>query len=161
MTVDRYLDLAAVAYDAACPDLRTLAPRDKYRRRADTRHGGMLDLPAGDADAFSGWFSSREWSGAHPWEIVFAHPHGILLSPTRREDGWRFFLSVDTLGLYVTCALMAITLGENDTPFELFGAEKIVAALEGNDLVEVGPFFGQLALDELRSERPDAVPHVV
>ena len=43
LDVARYLALAARAYDAAFPELTALDPREKYRRRADTRHGGMLD----------------------------------------------------------------------------------------------------------------------
>lgn len=52
LTVDRFLADAAVAYDAAFPELEPLAPLDKYRRRADTRHGGLLDLAPDDATAF-------------------------------------------------------------------------------------------------------------
>ena len=66
------------------------------------------------------------------------------------------YLSVDTLGLYVETARMATALGENAIPFELIRAEEIFAALRGEDWVEVGPFHGQLALEELERRRPGA-----
>ncbi len=81
MTVDSYLKVAALAYDAAFPKTRKLSPFEKHKRWADSRHGGMLELPLEDAEAFNEWFHSGVWQGTHPWEIVFAHPHGILLSP--------------------------------------------------------------------------------
>jgi hypothetical protein len=160
LTVARYLEVAAWGYDAAFPDLAALTPREKHRRKADTRHGGMLDLPPRDQRAFARWFASRRWLGTHPWEIVFACPHGILLSPSRRHGGWRFLLSVDTLGLYVAAARMATAFGERGVPFELLRADEVAAALRGEDLVEVGPFFGQVHLDELVERRPAALARV-
>jgi hypothetical protein len=153
MSLHRYLGVAALAYDAVFDDLKDLDPREKYGRRADRRHGGMLDLPPQDSAAFERWYSSREWLGSHPWEIVFAHPHGVLLSPHCEGRAWRFFLSVDTLGLYIETARMAIAIGEAGVPFEVLHANEIIATLRGEDLVEVGPFHGQLALDELESRR--------
>jgi hypothetical protein len=156
LTLRRYLETAAIAYDAAIPGLRSLAPRKKYERKADSRHGGLLDLKPTDPRAFEAWYQGRDWVGAHPWEIVFAHPHGILLSPHRAAGGWRFFLSVDALGLYRDAARMAIALGAAGVPFEMARAAEVIAALRGDDWVEVGPFRGQLALEELEERHPGA-----
>lgn len=38
--------------------------------------------------------------------------------------------------------------------------EAVVSALRGADLVEVGPFFNQLSLADLRDVRPEAVDRV-
>jgi hypothetical protein len=161
LNVRRYLEIAALAYDSVFDDLRKLTPVEKYERKADSRHGGMLELDLEERRAFEEWYSSRDWVGAHPWEIVFAHPHGILLSPYRRGRSWRFLLSVDTLGLYVETARMAIALGESDVPFELIRSEEILSALRGDDWVEVGPFYGQIAIEELEHRRTDATARVV
>ncbi len=161
LSVRRYLETAAIAYDAVYPELKTLTPREKYKRKADTRHGGLLDLKPAAARAFERWHGSRAWQGAHPWEIVFAHPHGILLSPYRDGGRWRFYLSVDTLGLYVDAARMATALGEEGVPFELPRAEEVLDALRGEDWVEVGPFRDQLSLEELEERRPGATAHVL
>jgi hypothetical protein len=157
----RYFETAAMAYDAVYPELKELPPGAKYKRKADTRHGGLLDLKPGDAQAFERWYTSRQSQGAHPWEIVFAHPHGILLSPYREAGGWRFYLSVDTLGLYVDAARMATALGKKGIPFELSRAEEVLAALKGQDWVEVGPFWDQLSLESLEERRPGATAHVL
>lgn len=156
MTLSRFLKTAAVALDAAFRDLKSLSRIEKYRRRADTRHGGLLSLPAEDAQAFARWYRSRAWSGAHPWEIVFGHPHGILLAPIEEGGAWRFSLSVDSLGLYVEAATMAVALLDHGAPLRFPDAAKVLAALKGSDLVEVGPFFRQLGLEELERVRPGA-----
>jgi hypothetical protein len=161
LTAAAYLALAGVAYDAAYPELRGLPPREQHAAKADTRHGGLLDLPEGEAAAFREWFASRAWSGSHPWEIVFGHPHGILLYPVE-DDGlrWRLVLSVDCPGLYLCAVRMAIALGERGTPFTLFAKGAAVAALRGLDNVEVGPGYGRLSLAELRAQRGESVARV-
>jgi hypothetical protein len=160
LTLRRYLETAAVAYDAALPELWSLTPRGKYERKADSRHGGLLDLRPTDPHAFEDWYEGRDWLGTHPWEIVFAHPHGILLSPHRAAGAWRFFLSVDALGLYRDAARMAIALGAAGVPFEMARAAEVIAALRGDDWVEVGPFRGQLALEEIEERRPGATSRI-
>lgn len=100
MTLAQYLNTAAVAYDAGFRELRAFSPRQKYQKKADGRHGGLLDLPPHDATAFEQWFHSPAWTGCHPWEIVFGHPHGIMLSPRYHQEdcSWSYWLWVDALG---------------------------------------------------------------
>jgi len=161
LTSDKYLEIVGRAYDAAYPDMRNLAAREKHSLKADGRHGGLLDLPVQDARAFRDWYMSKTWSGTHPWEIVFGHPHGVMLSPVPDPDaGWRFHLSVDSAGMYLHAVKMAIALGDGSAPFMFDGKDRVVSALLGADLVEVGPFYDQLSLADLRDVRPEAVDRV-
>jgi hypothetical protein len=41
-----------------------------------------------------------------------------------------------------------------------YGKDSVVSALRGADLVEVGPFYDQLSLADLRVVRPEAVDRV-
>lgn len=160
MTLDMYLAAVAAAYDAVFEDLRPLSPLEKYKRRADGRHGGLLDLSPGDPKEFEQWYHSGRWSGCHPWEIVFGHPHGIMLAPHDEDGRWHFILRVDSLGWYRTAALMAIAVAEKGVPFEFRKGREVIDAMRGVDMVEVGPFWGMVSFDELREERPDALEHI-
>jgi len=161
LTSGKYLEIVGRAYDAAYPDMRNLAAREKHSLKADGRHGGLLDLPVQDARAFRDWYMSKTWSGTHPWEIVFGHPHGVMLSPVPDPDaGWRFHLSVDSPGMFLHAMKMAIALGDVSAPFMFGGKDSVVSALRGVDLVEVGPFYDQLSLADLRDVRPEAVDRV-
>lgn len=159
MTLARYLSVVAIAYDAAFKELRTLSAHEKYKARADGRHGGLMELPPDDAAAFSGWYHSGRWAGTHPWEIVFGHPHGILISPRQESEGtqWSYRLSVSSEGWYATAARMALALVAADVPFEFFDSRRVTSALAGVDEVEVGPGLRQIHYDELRDLRPDAL----
>lgn len=159
MTKRRYLETAAIAYDACFKELRPFSALEKYRKKADDRHGGLLDLPDEDPEAFSKWYQSSSWAGTHPWEIIFGHPHGIMLSPRLHEDKarWSYWLWVDSLGWYASAANMAIALGEREVPFEFQDGAAVLDALQGWDEVEVGPSFEQVEYEELRKQRPDAL----
>lgn len=155
-----YLRIASAALVAAFRDLRGRSPLAAYQRRADGRHGGLLDLPRADAEAFRHWFQSRAWSGSHPWEIVFGHPHGIHLAPTLQDGSWRFSLSVSNQGLALAAVKMAIALGKARIPFVLHGKDELIATLRGEDELEVGPFGRQVSLEELEELRPGSTRQV-
>ncbi|MBI5364503.1 MAG: hypothetical protein HZA53_15100 [Planctomycetes bacterium] len=156
----RYFEIAAIAYDAAVPKLRRLAPLDKYLKAADKRDGGLLALPTDDSEAFARWFRSPAWSGTHPWEIVYSMFDGVVLGPWERDGGWRFGLSAGHLGQAEAVAKMARALGEQGVPFEWHQAEEMIAALRGRDEIEIGPFSMQLSLAELRRQNRAAVKDV-
>ncbi|MBI4545758.1 MAG: hypothetical protein HY703_11225 [Gemmatimonadetes bacterium] len=159
MTLSAYLDAVAVAYDSVFEDLRPLLPLEKYKRRADGRHGGLLDLPPRDAAAFARWFHDGKWAGTHPWEIVFGHPHGIMIAPRYQTDTrlWLYALWVDSETWYAAAAHMGIALAEAEIPFEFHDWKKVSAALQGVDKVEVGPDLYAVTYEELEQERPDAL----
>jgi hypothetical protein len=158
MTQGRYLEAAGIAYDSCLKELRALSPLKKYRKRADGRHGGLLDLARNDAEGFSKWFRSGTWSGTHPWEIISGHPHGIMLSPRYHEENglWSYDLWVDSEGWYGDAAKMAIALGDRKIPFEFHDGQNVLDALEGLDEVEVGPRFDCVRYEDLVIQRPDA-----
>jgi len=162
MTAEHYFLAAQVAYDAAFPDLRG-SGREKYRMKADGRDGGLLALPARDSAAFRTWFHSRAWAGKHPWEILFGHPHGVMLSPKEHADsrgGWSFLLSVHSGAWYSTAVKMALALAAQGVSFDFLDHAAVLAALRGEDLIEVGPTSQMLCLEELRALRPDALRQV-
>ncbi len=160
MTLRKYLETVAITKNAVFKGLKSLSLVEKYKKRADTRHGGLLDLPMDDAEAFKNWYCSGRWAGSHPWEIVYGHPHGIMLAPHHDEKGWKYILWVDSLGWYDSAAYMAIALGEKKIFFEFRDSQEIISALKGADLVEVGPFFRMVSYEELKRERPEVIKYI-
>lgn len=160
LSAGEYLRIAGIAYDAAYPEERKLSLEEKHRRHADKRHGGMLDLPHGDAAAFREWLTSRRWEGAHPFEIAYGIPHGIMLRPALVEGGYRFSFAVSDELYYKNAMLMAIAMDEAGIPFDFSQVDRLSRVLEGSDEVEVGPDRGQIPLERLRRDRPDAIAHI-
>jgi hypothetical protein len=158
----RYLTTTSIAYDAAFENMASLSPVEKYKSKADGRHGGMLDLPLNSAKAFTRWFNSRSWAGAHPWEIVYGNPHGVMLSPCHDEktSTWSFDFSVHTESLYAIAVKMATALARHTRPFEFCNSAKVVAVLRGDDMVEVGTDRETLEFEDLKGIRPDSIQHI-
>lgn len=170
-TLRRLRACETIAYGAAFPELRKLSPQRQRERRADTRHGGLLDLPPDDAAAFTRWYHGGARSGAHPFEIVFANPHGILLQPVEPFDegpdrpppgkrGWRLLLSVHALGYYTHALRMLIALDRARAPVDLVHDEAVFAAVRGDDEVDVGPDLYSVRYADLAERRPAALRHV-
>jgi hypothetical protein len=161
-TVSDYLATTSIAYDAAFENISSLSPVEKYKTRADGRHGGMLDLPLNNAKAFTRWFNSQRWAGAHPWEIVYGNPHGVMLSPCHDEktSTWTFDFSVHTESLYAVAVKMAIALARHAIPFEFYNSAQVVAVLRGEDMVEIGPDREALEFESLKAIRPDSIEHI-
>ena len=160
LSPDLFLRDAAIAYDAAYEELRPLAALDKYTRRADRRHGGMLDLPPEDAAGFRAWFQRGDWRGAHPWEIVYGHPHGIILYPELTAEGWIYRFTVSEESLYPHYARMAVALDAAAVPAELVSGKRVLGALRGDDEIDVAASHAAITWDNLLARRPDARLHV-
>lgn len=154
------MNITAIAYDAVLKKNRDLLPIDKYRRYADRRHGGMLDLPAENAKAFDEWYSGTERQGSHPWEIVYSFDNGILLQVERDKENWRFVIVGIEDWHYPIIARMAIALINAEVPLRLAYPDKVLNAVKGIDLIEVGPYYGQVPLDLLMEERPEVVDKI-
>jgi hypothetical protein len=162
LTVADYLSTASIAYDGAFENKTSLSPLEKYKSRADGRHGGMLDLPLNNAKAFTRWFDSKCWAGAHPWEIFYGNPHGIMLSPwhDQKTSTWSFDFSVHMELLYSIAVKMAIALAQQAIPFSFYNIAKVLAVLRGEDMIEVGPDHKALEFEFLKAIRPDSIEHI-
>ena len=159
MTRDAYLGTAAIAYEAAFEDLKELDPYGKYKRRADGRHGGLLELPPDDPQAFSAWFNAGDWHGSHPWEIVFGHPHGIMLAPHQDEKSgrWLYNLWAGSEGSYIMLVKMATALMERGIRFGIYSQDEVFKALRGTDEVKVTPEYswGSVQYTDIKELRPE------
>lgn len=160
MCLERYLSTVAIAYSSIFDDpnwlgsmsfhtgsklgllryegitpagLPTCCPRDQYRALADGRHGGLLDLPPHDLEAFSLWYSSDARAGQHPFEILAGdQAHGILLRVDPVGDGrqgWDYELSVHVPGFYAMAARMALALDRARIPFAVRDYERVIGGL--------------------------------
>ena len=82
-SLNDYLKVASICYNAAFGEkTKGMDPLQKYKRWADGRHGGMLDIKDPDSkEMFGKWLHSGRMGG-HPFEIVFSwFQHGIHLYP--------------------------------------------------------------------------------
>ena len=68
-TANDFFRCCALGYKANKYEGTEKTPREQYFRHADGRDGGLGDIDPDDPKAFAEWLHSREYHGAHPWEV--------------------------------------------------------------------------------------------
>jgi hypothetical protein len=117
-----------------------MTPADQYKKFADGRHDGLLDIETKSADAFREWYLDKSNRGGHPWEVCGGgNSTHISLYVRTDESGWWLSLagasegrSVETIRFYN--ALMATGL-----PVELSYAEELSLMIRGLDDIGIVP----------------------
>ncbi|MBI4062835.1 MAG: hypothetical protein HY401_00860 [Elusimicrobia bacterium] len=139
-SLNDYLDTTALCYRAAFnKSAAGLRPLTMYKKWADTRNGGMLAIKnrTGKKE-FYRWYKSKQWSGAHPFEIVFSLlDHGIHLYPPTAENSWKYSLAVTDRALVGVFIKMAETLIKSNIPFIAENFQEILDYLAGETYFDV------------------------
>jgi hypothetical protein len=143
LTAGDFFRYCEICYDANRyfgGDRDVLSPKEKYRRMADGRHGGMMDLPEDDPSAFATWYQSRVWSGTHPWEICRGgNTTHISLFVERNDNGWFVRLEGLSRSRAVETARMALALDRERVPCVLYRGREMVRMIRGADFMGVVP----------------------
>lgn len=141
ITADDYFRYCAICYDANeyFQNLKQLTPRDKYRRMADGRDEGLLDIQGNSQKVFETWYKNR-FHGGHPWEICRGgNTTHITLMVHRGNEGWKLYLHGSSRTRVIETAKMAIALFEHNIPFILGDAEQMIHMLKGVDYLGIVP----------------------
>jgi hypothetical protein len=139
ISLNDYLNVCAICLREAFPEKITddMTPKDIRQRCGDMRHGGMLELENPDSKKeFMEWFNSDSWRGAHPFEIVFSTPHGIMLYPSEQDHPF-YRLSIHDPFYYKQYVRMVYILIENNIPFEAHSLEEGLEYITGEAYVGV------------------------
>jgi hypothetical protein len=140
ISLNDYLNTSAICYRATFKQEKTrqLTPLEMYRKWADTRHGGMLDIKdPNNKKEYMQWLNSGIWSGQHPFEIVFSFIQlGIHLYPPGRHRPL-YRLSVSNKLLTGEFVLMAAALIKHNIPFEAFRLDEALDYLTGESYLRV------------------------
>lgn len=138
ISLNGYLDAAAVCYRAVFKDAEKFTPEEMYRKWADGRDCGMLGIADKDSKAeFSEWLAAKAICGGHPFEIVFnMAEEGLSLYPPRKDNP-KFALYVGSISLYRAYRLAAKALIEARIAFITPQLEEALKYLAGETYIGV------------------------
>lgn len=138
ISLNYYLNVAAICYKAVFKEAGQLSPEEMYRKWADGRDCDMLKIKKKNSKrAFSYWLNHKASCGGHPFEILFSwFHHGILLYPPGKYRK-RFCLVLGNYGLREVYFKMVKALLENEIPFEAPELEDVILYLTGEKKVGV------------------------
>jgi hypothetical protein len=139
-TRDEFLRICALCYAGAQYEgSNKLAPLALYRKFADGRHDGLLDLPGKSSAAFEKWLEGGS-RGGHPWEIARGgNSTHISLYVYRRGHSPRLHLAGTAATRAAETIRMALALAREGIPFELADAAHLARLAQGQDWIGVVP----------------------
>ncbi|MEI6791087.1 MAG: hypothetical protein WCK42_07900 [Myxococcaceae bacterium] len=142
LTTDRYFEYCRVAYLANYD--QDLSGREYYKRFADGRDGGLLELDGQDSNALKKWLKSGRHSGSHPWEIYRGgNSTHIGLSIVDKEYENRFEIRLGAFSstrLVETCRI-ALAFHKAGLPFTLSGQDSYLKRILSEDWVGILPSY--------------------
>ncbi|MBD3345279.1 MAG: hypothetical protein GF401_09480 [Chitinivibrionales bacterium] len=143
MTADDFFGYCEICYDANdyFGHDEKLTPRQKYKRMADGRDEGLLEVSGDSPEAFYEWFANRNHRG-HPWEICRGGTTShISLIVNSTRDPW--YLSLSGFGRVraAETVRMAVALWKAAIPFRLLKASELLAMCKGTDYVGIVPDY--------------------
>ncbi len=143
MTSNKYFKVCELCYNANNyfkNSAKKISPRNKYLSMADGRDGGLRDIESDSPEEFSEWYHSGGWAGSHPWEICRGgNSTHISLQVYPKNGQWIFNLAGSSINRVEETVRMAVTLYENNIPFELRDADEIERMITGIDFIGIVP----------------------
>jgi hypothetical protein len=156
MTAKDYFDYCKIAYIAGRrkDDYvdESLSGREMYKRYADGRHEGLLDIDANSKQEFSDWIDGKypkRMSGGHPWEIKRGgNTTHIDLSVSRpsfyRKEGFKIELGVDSISRLKETIQMFLAICNASFPISIANSEGIRKRLLAQDNIGIIPCYDSL-----------------
>lgn len=129
-----------------------LSGRDMYKRFADGRHEGLLDIDHNSTQEFSDWIDGKhpkKTTGGHPYEIKrggnTTHINLSVYRPTMyRKEGFKIELQGNSIGRIVETINMFLAIRKASLPVSIDNPEGIRKRLLGQDNIGIIPEYESL-----------------
>jgi hypothetical protein len=146
MSLALFIKYCKVAYTANLRQLKdaitkNMSGLEMYKRLADARHEGLVELPPESADAFKQWYHSGR-GGGHPWEVYRGgNTTHIDLGVIEKAGGWSVFLRGSSTSRMAETIRIALALEKAGLPVEIHDAKELSLRLLGMDNMGITPKF--------------------
>jgi hypothetical protein len=156
MTASDYFKYCKIAYVAGKRKEETvddsLSGREMYRRYADGRHEGLLDIDPSSAKEFADWIDGthpRRESGGHPWEIKRGgNTTHIDLTVSRpslyRKESFKVELRGESIGRMTETIRMFLAIHEAKIPISIADPESVRKRLLAQEQIGIIPVYASL-----------------
>ena len=156
MTASDYFKYCKIAYIAGKRRGETvddsLSGLEMYKRYADGRHEGLLDIDPSSEKEFADWIDGthpKREGGGHPWEIKRGgNTTHIDLAVSRpslyRKDSFKVGLRGESIGRMAETIRMFLAIHEAKLPISIAGPENVRKRLLGQDNIGIVPVYASL-----------------
>ena len=143
----RYCKLAYIAGKRPDEEVdESMSGREMYRRFADGRHEGLLDIDEDSTDEFGDWIDGKHPKrsvGGHPWEIKrggnTTHIDLGVYRPPGRNDAFRIELIAPATGRLAEAVRMVLAIHAAGLPIGIADPEGVRKRLLAQDTIGIVP----------------------
>ena len=172
MTAQRFFDCCRLGYLANDYEKSgELSAKELYRKFADGRDDGLLDLDMDSAEEFAAWYDNSKRGCGHPWEVCRGgNSTHVSLYVVKDERGWWLALAGSSYVRSIETIKFFLALNDAGMPIFLHEGKELADMIRGRDFIgivseDVFPrycsemFHGESILDymNLPYERRDEV----
>jgi len=156
MTASDYFRYCKIAYIAGKRKDDTiddsLSGREMYKRFADGRHEGLLDIDPSSEQEFADWIDGKHPKrgfGGHPWEIKrggnTTHIDLTVSRPSlHRQEGFKIELRGESIGRMAETVRMFLAIHEAKLPIAIANPEGVRKRLLAQDNIGIIPGYASL-----------------
>ena len=138
MTVDLFFECCSLGYRINGYDIEGLSPSEQYKKFADGRDEGLLEIDSSSAEAFENWENDKSRFGGHPWEVMRGgNSTHVDFYPCKDDKGYYFELRGDYRKKEV--AMFYLALHRKGIPVGLENGKLIANAFMGTDRIGIVP----------------------
>ncbi|TVR64540.1 MAG: hypothetical protein EA426_00485 [Spirochaetaceae bacterium] len=143
----RYCKLAYIAGKGPDEEVdESMSGREMYRRFADGRHEGLLDIDEDSTGEFGDWIDGKHpkrSTGGHPWEIKrggnTTHIDLAVYRPPGRADGFCIELIAPAIGRLAEAVRMLLAIHEQKLPIGIADPDAVRKRLLAQDNIGIVP----------------------
>ncbi len=140
MTSGQLFKCCALGYAANHYEGCELSYKEQYRKHADGRDEGLMDLDADNAEEFDEWYNNRERHGGHPWEVCRGgNSTHIDLFVMHDEDGYYLHVRGKSWGRAVEAAKFYLALYRSGVPVTISEGRAMADRFLGIDKIGIVP----------------------
>jgi len=141
ITAGIFFECCRLGYEAnQYEGIEKLSDKELYRKHADGRDEGLLNLDEVSSGDFESWYFDKTHYGGHPWEVCRGgNSTHISLYVMHDEEGWWLSLAGSSLGRSVETVKFYLALSEKGLPIFLYKGREILKMLTGKDYIGIVP----------------------
>ncbi len=140
MTANDFFRCCALGYAAMNYDGCDLTPKEQYKKHADGRDEGLLEIDADSPSAFKSWLTDRNRGGGHPWEVCRGgNSTHIDLMVYHKDDGYFLYLRGSAYTRSSEAIKFYLALRRNNIPVILRDGSVLKQRVLGTEKVGVVP----------------------
>lgn len=138
MTADLFFECCSLGYEINGYDIEGLSPSEQYKKYADGRDEGLLEIDSSSAEVFENWKNDKSRFGGHPWEVMRGgNSTHVDFYPCKDDKGYYFMLDGDSRKKEV--AMFYLALYRANIPVGLYNGRFIANAFTGTDRIGIVP----------------------